>query len=625
MRVIGGLWKLLVGIKDALVLLLLLLFFAALYAALTIRPNPTLPAASGALVVRLNGALVEQPQDADPLSILSGNGAATREYRLRDVVYAIKNAATDTQVKAVVLDLDSFTGGGQAAIAAVGEAVDVVRRANKPVLAYATGYADDGYQLASHASEVWLNPFGAVLVTGPGRAQLYYKGLLDKIGVTTHVYKVGKFKSAVEPYIRTDQSPEARAANQALADSLWTTWQDEVKRARPKAAIAAYARDPAGALEAAAGDTAAAAMRAGLVDTLGDRIAFGQRVAALAGAGSSSEPGGYSALPLDRYLAVHTVPGDGRVGVLTVAGDIVDGTTGPGVAGGETLARLLTDELGKKRIKALVVRVDSPGGSVTGSERIRTAILQAKAQNIPVVVSMGSVAASGGYWVSTTGGTIFAEPSTITGSIGVFGMLPTFQGTLKKLGLSADGVATTPLSGQPDVLRGTNETFDRLIQAGIENVYRRFITLVGQARRMSPEKVDEIGQGRVWAGGMAHQLGLVDRFGGLDDAIAFAAAQAKLTGTDARPRWIERGPNSWKSLLRDVAQKRDPGENEAMDVWTQVAGRPEQLLTRALSDAEKMANGPAMQVRCLECGFVGSGAAVVPGRITPALLALAGR
>jgi protease-4 len=625
MRVLRGLWLLLVGIKDALVLILLLLFFAMLYMALTIRPNPTV-SGSGALVLRLDGAIVEQPQDANPFAILSGDTPATREYRLRDVVRALRSAAGDTQIKAVVLDLDSFTGGGQAAIAAVGEAVDEVRRAKKPVLAYATGYSDSGYQLASHASEIWLNPFGAVLIAGPGAPHLYYKGLLDKIGVTTHVYKVGKFKSAVEPYIRTDQSPEARAANQALADALWATWQDDVHRARPKAQIAAYAGDPAGTLAAAQGDGAVAAQRAGLVDTVGDRIAFGRHVASIAGADASGEPGAYSALAFERYLAARPEAAAGKVGVLTVAGDITDGTAGPGTAAGETIARLMTDELGKKRIKALVVRIDSPGGSVTGSERIRSAILAAKAQGLPVIVSMGSVAASGGYWVSTTGSTVFAEPSTITGSIGVFGMIPTFAGTLQKLGLSADGVATTPLSGQPDVYRGTSDAFDRMIQSGIESVYRRFTALVGQARHMTPEKVDEIGQGRVWAGGIARQIGLVDRFGGLDDAVTFAANQAHLTGADARPRWIEREPNTWKSLLRDWT-KRDSGDAAAIDPWSRIAQRPQALLLRAMADAEHMAAGPAIQIRCVECGFAEAPetTAAARQRLTPALLALIGK
>jgi len=602
MKVVRGLWKLLVGVKDALVLLLLLLFFGTLYAGLTARPNPKL-AASGALLIKLDGSVVEQPEDADPLAIISGNGPTTREYRLRDVIRAIRFAATDPSVKVVVLDLDNFTGGGQAAIAAIGTALDEVRRTGKPVLAYATGYADEGYQLAAHASEVWLNPIGAVLIAGPGAPHLYYKGMLDKLGVTTHVYRVGKFKSAVEPYILTGQSPEARQANQALADSLWETWTQDVTQARPKAKVAAYAADPNAALAGAGGDSAKAAAAAGLVDHLGDRIAFGQRVTTLAGADGTGAPGGFSALPLANYLAGHPESDGGKVGVVTIAGDIVDGRAGPGRAASETIARLLTDELGKHRIKALVVRVDSPGGSVTASERIRSAILAAKVQNMPVIVSMGSVAASGGYWVSTPADTIFAEPSTITGSIGVFGIIPTFAGTLQKVGLSADGVGTTPLSGQPDVYRGTSPQFDTLIQTGITNIYARFTGLVAQSRHMTPARVDEIGQGHVWAGGTARQIGLVDRFGTLDDAIAFAAKQANLTGSDAHPRWIEQQPNSWKALLRDLTQKRDGSNTDsAADPWTRIAHRPQDLLAHALADARALAFGPAIQVRCLECG-----------------------
>ncbi|MBW8745582.1 MAG: S49 family peptidase, partial [Sphingomonas sp.] len=247
--------------------------------------------------------------------------------------------------------------------------------------------------------------------------------------------------------------------------------------------------------------------------------------------------------------------------------------------------------------------VDSPGGSVTASERIRSAILAAKEQKMPVIVSMGSVAASGGYWVSTPGDTIFAEPSTITGSIGVFGIIPNFAGTLQKVGLSADGVATTPLSGQPDVYRGTSPQFDALIQTGITNIYARFTGLVAQSRHMTPARVDEIGQGHVWAGGTARQIGLVDRFGTLDDAIAFAAKQANLTGNDAHPRWIEQQPNSWKVLLRDLTQKRDGSSADgAVDPWTRIAHRPQDLLAHALGDARALAFGPAIQVRCLECG-----------------------
>lgn len=607
MRLLRGFWKLLVGIKDGLVLLLMLLFFGALFAALSVRPNPSVPS-SGALLVDLDGTLVEQPHDTNPLSLVSGGTPGTREYRLRDLVRGLDAAAKDERVKAVVLDLDGFLGGGEATIAAAAKAVDRVRASGKPVLAFATGYTDETYLLAAHASEVWLNPFGAVLLTGPGGSQLYYKGLLDKLGVTAKIYRVGEFKSAVEPFIRTDQSPEAREANQALANALWGSWLADVHRVRPRARIATYIADPEAAIAAGGGDIARAALAAGLVDRVGDRIAFGRRVAEIAGPGEKKEAGGFRTIPLANWIAAHPEKSGGEpIGVLTVAGLIVDGEAPPGTAGGDTIAKLLLDELAKGRIKALVVRVDSPGGSVTASERIRSAIAQAKAKGLPVVVSMGSTAASGGYWVTTPADRIIAELSTITGSIGVFGIIPTFEGTLRKAGLSADGVKTTPLSGQPDVLRGTTPEFDRLVQLGIEDVYRRFTGLVAQSRRLPVARVDQIGQGRVWAGTSARRIGLVDRFGSLDDAIAEAARLARLDPARVRPIFIEREPNPWKKAVTDLLMpQRSEEDAAARDPWSRAAERPRMILARTLADARSVAMGPAIQIRCLECPATGT-------------------
>lgn len=601
MRVVRGIWKVLVGIKDLLVLIFMLLFFGALYAALSMAPNPAPTAGSGALVIRLNGTLVEQPENVDPLSLINRTSDVAAQYRLRDVVSSLRAAAKDSSIKAVVLDLDRFVGGAQTTITDAAAAVDEVRRAGKPVLAYATGYTDDSYQLAAHASEVWMDPLGAVMLAGPGGTQLYYKGFLDKIGVTANIYRVGTYKSAVEPFIRSDQSPEARAANQALADSLWQTWRQNVSQARPKARVAAYAAAPETFIAGADGNIAQAAVAAGMVDKLGDRIAFGDRVADLAGEGDG--PGAFKTVSFARYAAAHSTPSGGKIGVLTVAGEIVDGQAGPGTAGGDTIADLLCEELARDRIKALVVRVDSPGGSVTGAERIRSAIMAAKAKGLPVVVSMGSVAASGGYWVSTPAERIFAEPSTITGSIGVFGIIPTFQGTLAKLGLSADGVKTTPLSGEPDLLRGTSGKFDQLVQLGVEDIYKRFVGLVAQSRKLTPEKVDEIGQGRVWAGSMARQIGLVDQFGSLDDAITDAARRAKLDPATAKPMFIERELNPFEKFLRDMTLADDGAEEiAASDPWTRAARQPQRIALQAMGDATRILAGPAIQIRCIECG-----------------------
>ena len=604
MRFVGKAWKVLVGIKDGLVLIFMLLFFGSLYAALSASPHRG-SASRGALRLDLAGAIVEQPSVRSPVDALGGS-PATREYRVSELVHALDEAAADDHVQAVALDLDSFTGGGQTAITDVGAALDRFRRANKRVVAYATGYGDDSYQLAAHADEVWLDPLGAVLIRGPGGANLYYAGLLQRLGITANVYRVGTFKSAVEPYTRNDMSPEAREANQALANSLWASWQQDVHQARPRAQLAAYVADTPAFVTAAGGDLARAALNAGLVDHVGDRTAFGRRMAELAGTDEDEVPGSYRAIHYRAWVDDHPASrAGGEVAVLTVAGTIVDGNAPAGTAGGETIVRNLERGLERGNIKALVVRIDSPGGSVTGSERIRGAILDARSRGIPVVISMGSVAASGGYWISTAGDVIFAEPSTITGSIGVFGILPSFQGSLQKLGLGADGVATTPLSGQPDLLRGPSPEASQLLQMGVEGTYRRFVMLVANARHLAPARVNEIAQGRVWDGGTAHQLGLVDRFGNLADAIAEAARRANLDPADVHPVFLERQPGWLARLFADAANDDDDDRGDASaatrDAFAGLARRPETMIARALHDAQELLTGPAIQARCLEC------------------------
>ncbi len=610
MKLVRGAWKLLVGIKDFLVLAFMLLFFAGLFAALSSKPNVA-AVRDGALVVALDGTLVEQPEEADPFAGLSGQ-SATKQLRLRDVVRALDTAKGDARVKAVVLDLDSFLGGYPAAISEVAEAVGRVRAAGKPVLAYATGYTDSSYLIAANASEVWVNPLGGTLFAGPGRTGLYYKGLLDKLGVTAHVYKVGKFKSAVEPYIRSDMSPEAREANVALYGALFDQWKGAVAKARPKARIADYLTKPDEVVAGAGGDIAAANLSYGIVDKLGDRMAFGKRVAEIAGAPSGKPAGSFTAIRLSNWIAANPAPTPGdAIGVITVAGEIVDGKAGPGSAGGDTVSTLLLKGLAEKKLKALVVRVDSPGGSAMASEKIRQAVLQAKAQGLPVVISMGSLAASGGYWVSTAGDVIFAQPNTITGSIGIFGLLPSFENSLAKIGVTSDGVQTTPLSGQPDVTGGINPVTDRILQSAIESGYARFTKLVADSRKLSVQRVDEIGQGRVWIGGIAHQLKLVDRFGGLQAAIDEAARRAKLDPAKVHPVYLDKETTGWRKLLAETMGGGDDDGDWAdepvagVDLFGRIADERRALVAQALGDARRLAMGGSVQARCLECMGIG--------------------
>ncbi len=624
MKLVRGAWKLLVGIKDALVLVAMLLFFVLLFAALNSRPTPA-AIKDGALVLDFDGPIVEQPEETPPLEMLSGQQVG-RQYRLRDVVRSIDKAKSDDRVKAVVLDLDRFGGGYPAALGEVADALLRVRQSGKPVLAFATGYTDGGYRLAAAASEIWVDPLGGTMFTGPGGTRLYYKGLIDKLGVNTHVYRVGKFKSAVEPYTRADESPESKEASNVLYGSLFDQWKEAVARMRPKAQIANWLSKPDEVVKAASGDISKANLATGLVDKLGDRVAFGRRVAEIAGGDAKKPAGWFRTIKYDAYVDANPLPGEGKIGVVTVAGEIVDGKAGPGTAGGDTIAKFIYDGLAEKDLKALVLRVDSPGGSVLASEKIRLAVMEAKKRGLPIVVSMGGLAASGGYWVSTPADVIFAEPGTITGSIGIFGIIPTFENTLAKLGVTTDGTKLTPLAGQPDVLAGTNATTDALIQSTIEHGYAQFLARVSQSRKLPVARVDEIGQGRVWTGGTARQLGLVDRFGTLDDAIAEAAKRAKLDPEAARAVYLEKKPGWAATLAKQIASQEEEDDAAAPgDALARIAWQQRQVMMQAAGDVKRLAMGGGVQARCLECGALGPIAARAEDRrLFNALLAKLG-
>ncbi|MFE8582995.1 signal peptide peptidase SppA [Sphingomonas sp. NCPPB 2930] len=621
-RILKAAWRLLVGIKDFLVLAAMLLFFGLIFAALNARPG-TKAITDGALLLKLDGPIVEQPETIAPLAMLSGR-SVPHEYRLRDLVRAIDTAKDDGRVKVLVLDLDSFGGAYPASLQEVSDAIQRFRKGGKPVLAYATAYTDGAYRLAANASEIWVNPLGGTLFAGPGGNQLYYKGLIDKLGVNAHVYRVGKFKSFVEPYIRADQSPEARAASQALYGTLFAQWREGVAKARPKAQIDSFLAQPDRAVLAANGSIADANLKAGLVDRLGDKLAFGKRVAEIAGADASKPAGSFRTISYASWVRAHPLPTQGdAIGVLTIAGNIVDGEAGPGTAAGDTIAKALLDGLAKKKLKALVVRVASPGGSVLASEQIRQAILEAKRQKLPVIVSMGGLAASGGYWVSTPADLIFAEPGTITGSIGIFGLIPSFENTLAKIGITTDGVKTTPLTGQPDVLGGFTPMLDTILQAGIENGYRQFLTRVAESRHMSVEKVDTIAQGRVWDGGTARQIGLVDRFGTLSDAIAEAARRAKLDPAKVHAEYLEKKPG-FAATLAEGFDSDDDDTQQGGDVFAIAAAERRAVAARALGDVARLARGGSVQARCLECGGLGPVGSVSDERLLDLLIARLG-
>ncbi len=603
MSFVGKVWKVLVGIKDGLVLLFMLLFFVALFGILSARPSPG-QVRDGALLIELSGRVVEEKSVISPIEALLSGTAPIEEYRARDIVRALDGAATDARIKAVVLDLTTFTGGGQVHLTEIGEAIDRVRKAKKPVLTFALGYADDHMLLAAHASEIWLDPQGAALVTGPGGNNLYFADLLQKVGVNARIYRVGTFKSAVEPYARSTMSDEARENIGGVYEALWAEWQANVKKARPKAALAQVTGDTAGWLAAGGGDLADAALKSGLVDKLGDRVQFGTRVAEIAGKDRSTEkPGSFAASEMDAFLADLGPERAGKaIGVVTIAGEIVDGEAGPGTAGGKRIADLL-DEALDDNLAALVVRVDSPGGSATAAEEIRRAIQRYRDRKIPVAVSFANIAASGGYWVATSSDRIFAQPETITGSIGVFAVVPTFEQAAAKVGVGADGYKTTPLAGQPDIIGGFSPEIDAVLQAGVSSTYRDFLGRVSRARKMPVEKVDGIAQGRVWDGGAARQIGLVDQFGGLADALGWAAAKAGLKEGDWHPVFLGDKGENFDPLIRRLlaSEAGSPAVLAGGDPFALVARRQNAIAAQLVRDAERMMGTSGVQAYCLEC------------------------
>ena len=597
-------WRLLVGIKDALALLFLLLFFGALFAVLSARPNPG-QVREGALLLEISGVVVEEVAPIDPLQAILSNSVPIREYAARDLVRAIDGAAADERIGALALDLSGFLGGGAVHLSEIAEATKRFSDAGKPIYTYAYAYGDDALLLAANADEIWVDPQGGVAVTGPGGHSLYFAGLLDRFSVTANVFRVGTYKSAVEPWTQTGMSDAAREQLSQLYATLWQEWQAQVRTARPDAEIELATQDVAGWLAASDNDIARAALAAGLADRIGSRIEWGDHVAEQVGEDDWTDaPGAFASTPYDPWLANLdsdlSSGGDGTIAVVTIDGTISDGEAGPGSAGAARIVALLDDAL-DDGLSGLVVRVNSPGGTVSGSEAIRRAILRHRDAGTPVAVSMGNYAASGGYWIATAGERLFAQPETITGSIGVFLVLPGFEGLLADYGVTTDGVRTTGLSGQPDLLGGLTPEARALLQASTEGFYADFLALVSEARGISPQRADELGQGRVWDGGAARQLGLVDQFGDLEAAIAWTAGRAELAADSYDVRYLGSDTGGYDSLFARMLMPSSRGAASARDVTTLLTRRHGGQLADAAAQLRAMLATEGVQARCVEC------------------------
>jgi protease IV len=528
------------------VAILNVLFFAILITLLVVVARSDGPdfADRNALVIAPKGTIVEQLSGGGPSLSSLVTGGPAKETLLRDMIETIERAGEDERIDVLVLDLSALQSAGVSKLQELGAAIRTFRAHDKLVIATADSYSQAAYYLAAHADEIYMHSMGQVGITGLGRYQLYFKDALDRFEVQWHIFRVGKYKSAVEPYIANEMSPAAREADLEWMGDLWAAWVADVAAARAitPAALEDYAQRFDAHVVRANGDTAAAAVAAGLVDHTGGRDVVRDRLIALVGEHPKTHD--FHRVDADAYLAhvrdesPRPRRGD-KVAVIVARGTIVDGEAPAGTIGGDSTATIIRKARLDEDTKALVLRVDSGGGSAFASEIIRRELELAQQAGKPVVVSMGSVAASGGYWISTASDEIWASPTTITGSIGIFGMFPTFERPLaKQLGVHTDGVATTPFA---DISPGRplDPAVGRAMQSGIEQGYREFLARVAAARRMTAEQVDAVAQGRVWSGQDAHAVGLVDQLGGLQDAIASAATRANLGG-EYRVEYVER-------------------------------------------------------------------------------------
>jgi protease IV len=536
-------------VLNGLFLLVGLVLLAALLGGGTKVPKDAV------LVVDPRGEIVEQLSGSPAQRArarLAGN--PLRETLLKDVLDAIRQAKSDARIKVLLLDVDGFSGAGLTKLQDLRAAVHDFKKSGKRVVAAADGYNQSQYYLASTADEVFLHEAGLILIEGYGRFPTFYKEGIDKLEADWNVFRVGEYKSAVEPFLRNDMSPEAKLANREYLGDLWTSWLKDVAEDRKLApeALSGVIDGMVGLLREAGGQVSQVAKKAGLVDLVGGRSDLERRLIALSS--EDEKKHSYRRIGFREYLKAGPRDRDGSSGgrdavaVVVAKGSILDGQQPPGAIGGDSTAALIRQARLDDKVKAVVLRVDSGGGSSFASEVIREELARVRADKKPVVVSMGSVAASGGYWIATSSDEVWASPNTITGSIGIFGMFPTFQKPLAKhLGMRVDGVGTTWLSGalRPDV--EMKPELKEAFQAIIDRGYEDFLERVAAARKLERDAVDRIARGRVWSGQDAKEIGLVDQLGGLDQAVAAAAKRAKLK--DGYRVWYVEKEGDWSEAL----------------------------------------------------------------------------
>ena len=603
----SGFWRLLDASRRVLLNLIFLLLIVALVWALTnVGPKPL--GDKTALVLALAGPIVEQRSgNLRDTALAQARGEVQERTQLRDVLSVLDAAAKDPKITQVVLVLDDFRGAGLSTLREVAAALQRFRVSGKPVIAWGSRYDQRQYYLAAQASEVLLHPMGLVMLEGYGGYRNYYRDAFDKLGVSANVIRVGKYKSFGEPYFANAPSKEALEADSLLYNGLWTTYTNGVEPARklPAGSIALAIAELPQRFAAVGGDAAKLALSEKLVDGLKTRDEL--RTMMIERGAKDDDGKSFRQVSFGDYLARQKTPATGDVVAVVVAeGEIVEGDAAAGSVGGRSTAELVRKAREDDKVKAVVLRVNSPGGSAFGSELIRRELELTRAAGKPVVVSMGDVAASGGYWISMAADEVIADAATITGSIGVFAMLPTGDKALDKIGVHTGGVTTTWLGGSGDPRRPLDPRFAALVQANLDRMYADFTAKAAVARKTTPQKIDAVAQGRVWSGAQARERGLIDRLGSYGDALKSAAARAKLED-GYRVVYMERDPGKFARLLDMFGGAAARVVGEHIDARLASAGVPPGLVSgvgRDLGWLAEMADRrqPFMAIAHCLCG-----------------------
>jgi protease-4 len=602
-RVVRKIWNFITGLKNATGNILFLLLVVGIVLIIFSREAPSVPD-SAVLIISPEGVLVEQKQAVDPVEqFLAGDEAQDRETLSRDITDAIDLAATDDRIKAIALDLSRLQGGSLSIYEDIGRELVSFQDQGKPVYAFGTSYSQSQYYLAAHADRVYVDSdglptLGGVFMQGLDMYPLYVKSALDKLQVSIHVFKAGLYKNAAETFIRDDMSDYSREANQELLGALWGSFIATIARQREvdAEAIADYINNYPDLIAESDNDPITLAIERGFIDAAISREEWRQEMKAISGEHGDT----YNHVDFRQYLsAVRPAipvnnPARDKIAVIVAKGVILDGDQPAGTVGGETIARLVREARNDKSIKAVVLRVDSGGGSVTASELIRSELEHTQQTGKPVVASMGGYAASGGYWISSTANRIFASETTITGSIGVFGLFWTLQQSAAELGVHADGIGTTEFAGSFNPFIDLNPALGKTLEFSVARTYRKFLELVSQGRGLSIEEADAVGQGRVWTGARAVEHGLVDAIGNLDDAIVSAAMLADLDDYDVI--FMEKKLSTREQLLQQLMQT-------SVNVLPGLPAGAVALVSKEIRQLTTMVQSPGIYLQCMTCNI----------------------